>query len=376
MPYSTDDERFIHHYPRPFGEAHHPNTAGVHHPDGSWSDRCYFFAHSPDGDLLVTNGYGNNPNQRSANAYCKVALGDGRHWDFGSGRAITDADHERLQTGPMRWTCVEPLQHWMLELGPNETGIEWELHYVPRAPMWEMLPMKFEQGGRTLLDMYHMKESGRWRGWVQIEGERISVDGFHGGRDRTFGVRVADEIGMWLWLDIGFADRAIQAWLIEGPDGSIRFVDGGFTNIDGTLSKRFVGIDHEIEFDGDRKRPARAVLTFISEDGQRFDVRGESRNQHVNVYYGMPLGHARREKVGDGEYFFHFAWNAADPEQLVSIEDRSVSIDQLMHFELDGMEGVGIFEILQGGEPHHRYVRNWPTMDMTPFRQRAAKDTR
>ena len=119
-------------------------------------------------------------------------------WDFSGGRAITDGDRERLQAGPMRWTCVDPLRHWTLELGPNETGIEWELHYAPRAPMWEMLPMQFALGGRTLLDMYHMKESGTWRGWVRIDGERIAVDGFHGGRDRTFGVRVANEIGFWM----------------------------------------------------------------------------------------------------------------------------------------------------------------------------------
>jgi hypothetical protein len=58
MGYSAADERFTHQWPRPFDE--------VHHPDGSWSDRCYFFVHSPDGELLVTNGYGNNPNQLAA----------------------------------------------------------------------------------------------------------------------------------------------------------------------------------------------------------------------------------------------------------------------------------------------------------------------
>ena len=42
MGYSAADESFTHQLPRPFDE--------VHHPDGSWSDRCYFFAHSPDGD--------------------------------------------------------------------------------------------------------------------------------------------------------------------------------------------------------------------------------------------------------------------------------------------------------------------------------------
>jgi hypothetical protein len=30
----------------------------VHDPDPTWSDRCYFFAASPDGTLLLAAGYG------------------------------------------------------------------------------------------------------------------------------------------------------------------------------------------------------------------------------------------------------------------------------------------------------------------------------
>ena len=94
---------------------------------------------------------------------------------------------------------------------------------------------------------------------MQIDGERISIDGFHGGRDRTFGVRVADEINFWLWLDAGFEDRAIEAWVIESHDGTVQYVDGGITHVDGTLSKRFVKIEHDVEFDGDQQaaRPRR-----------------------------------------------------------------------------------------------------------------------
>src|SRR5438552_18450133 len=101
MGYSAQDEYFVHQLPRPVEE--------VHHPDGSWSDRCYFFAHSPDGSLLLTNGYGNNPNQGSAMGYCKVALADGRHWDLLAGRRLS-GDRADLHAGPMRWTCVEPLK--------------------------------------------------------------------------------------------------------------------------------------------------------------------------------------------------------------------------------------------------------------------------
>jgi hypothetical protein len=299
-------------------------------------------------------------------------MADGRHWDLLASRRITASDQADLRAGPMRWTCLEPLKRWKVELGPNESGIEWEMIYEPRAPMWELLPMQVEVDGRVIVDMYHMKESGRVSGWVQIDGERTSLDGFHGGRDRTFGVRKADEINFWIWLDAGFEDRAIEAWIIEDHDGNVQYVDGGITHTDGTLSKRFVKLEHDIEFDGDRKRPARAVLVFTDEDGQEHRVTAAAPHQDVNVYYGQPLPTLDYHDLGDGEYFLHFPWNSSDAEELEALEEVSMSIDQLMAFDLDGMTGHGIFEILSGSNGPARYP-NWPPMDMTPFRQAASK---
>ena len=190
---------------------------------------------------------------------------------------MTGDDRGDLRAGPMRWTCVEPLKKWRLDVEPNGSGIEWELYYEPTAPMWELLPMKVRgKDGQMLADMYHMKEPGRWSGWVQIDGERISVDGFHGGRDRTFGVRVSDKIDFWLWLDAGFEDHAIEAWIIESLTAqSITSMAGSRTRT-ATLSKRFVKIEHDVEFDGDRKRPARAVLVFTDEDGKTYRVTADA----------------------------------------------------------------------------------------------------
>ncbi len=52
-----------------------------------------------------------------------------------------------------------------------------------------------------------------------------------------------------------FEDRAIEAWVFEAADGTVQYVDGGFTFDDGTQSKRFTKFEHDIQFDGDRKRP-------------------------------------------------------------------------------------------------------------------------
>ena len=361
MGYSAADESFTHQLPRPFDE--------VHHPDNTWSDRCYFFAASPDGDLLLASGYGNNPNTKTGLGYVKVTFADGRHYDLLAGRPVDGGERADVGAGPMRWTCVEPLKKWKLEVEPNNSGIAWELYYEPTAPMWELLPLKVTgKDGRVIADMYHMKEPGKWTGWVEIEGERISVDGFHGGRDRTFGVRVADEIDFWLWLDAGFSDRAIEAWIFETADGTVTYVDGGITHNDGTLSKRFVKIEHDVEFDDDRKRPARAVLVFTDEDGTQYRVTADSPHQHVNAYYGLPMSKCTYEDLGGGAYFIHFLWDSNNRDELVENEDKAMAIDQLMRFDLEGQTGWGIFEILMGGDAYPRYP-NWRPMDMSKFKQ-------
>ena len=361
MGYSAADESFTHQLPTTFDQ--------VHDPDPTWSDRCYFFAASPDGTMLLASGYGNNPNTRTAMGYVKVSLADGRHWDLLSGRPVTGDDRSDVSAGPMRWTCIQPLKKWRLDVEPNASGIAWELYYEPTAPMWELLPMKVrDKDGQQLADMYHMKEPGRWTGWVEIDGQRFSVDGFHGGRDRTFGVRVADKIDFWLWLDAGFEDRAIEAWIIESSDGTVNYVDGGITHTDGTLSKRFVKIEHDVEFDGERKRPARAVLVFTDEDGKTYRVAADTPHQDVNAYYGMPMSHRKYQDLGGGAYFIHFLWDSNDPGQLSETEGKSMAMDQLMRFQLDGDTGWGIFEILMGGQCYARYP-NWTAMDMSAFKQ-------
>jgi hypothetical protein len=270
-------------------------------------------------------------------------------------------DRGDLFAGPLRWTCIEPLKRWKLDLGPNDSNIEWELHYESRAPMWELLPITIRKNGRVIVDMFHIKQPARYTGWVSVEGERISVDGFTGGRDRTFGVRASEEVDFWLWFEAVFEDRAIEAWVWESSDGTVQYVDGGFTFDDGSLSKRFVTFQHDVTFDGDRKRPLHADVVFVDEDGETFRVTAHARHQNVNANYGAGLS---RRQMNDG--LSYYKWNSTDPIDLDELESNLLAIDQLMEFELAGMTGHGIFEILIRGEHYERYPNWGPPPRRTP----------
>jgi hypothetical protein len=344
MPYSAQDEQFTHQLPRPFDE--------VSDSDNHWSDRCYFNLHSPDDTMLIVSGWGNNPNTQMAIGYCKVALADGRHWDIDVYRQCVD-DRGDIHAGPARWTCIEPLERWLLELGPNESGIEWELEYRSVAPLWELLPIQTRKRGRVLTDFTHIKQPGTYTGWVKIDGESISVDGFSGGRDRTFGIRDADNIDFWIWFEAVFEDRAIEAWVIEAADGTVLYVDGGFTFNDGRQSKRFIKFEHEVTFDDSRKRPTHADVVFTDEDGERFHLTADARHGHTTAYYGHGLS---RRQSGDGHSAY--VWNGNEAADLAEVEGNTISLDQLMEFKVNGMTGHGIFELFVWGDRYLRYP-NW-----------------
>ena len=149
----------------------------------------------------------------------------------------------------------------------------------------------------------------------------------------------------WLWFEAGFDDRAIEAW-VERP-GCVWYVDGGITFEDGSLSKRFVKFAHDVTFDGDRRRPPAEVYT--DEDGREY--RG-ARSHRIStsprttapdcpaaVRRRLPVLRVERERR-----------RRAHGDR---VEDGVA--DQLMRFEMDGMTGMGIFELLVGGDRYPRH---------------------
>ena len=80
------------------------------------------------------------------------------------------------------------------------------------------------------------------------------------------------------------------------------------------------------------------------------------------------MAHCQYEDLGGGEYFIHFLWDSNNPEQLAETEGKSMALDQLMRFQLDGQTGWGVFEFLMGGQGYRRYP-NWAAMDMSSFKQ-------
>ena len=270
MPYRAWDEYFVHQLPRTFDE--------VNDSEPSWSDRCYFNLHAPGRlDADRRSGYGNNPNKQRAHGYAKVALADGRHWDIDVYRQCSD-DRGDLYAGPLRWTCVEPLQRWQLELGPNEAGIEWELHVPVARRCGSCYRSASASTAAPSPTCTHIKQPARYTGWVSDRrraGSRSTASPA-GATARSACARRKK------WTS-GSGSRPASTiarsrhGCSKSADGTVHYVDGGFTFEDGTISKRFVTFEHEVTFDGDRKRPLHADIVFTDEDGEALRGRGDLR---------------------------------------------------------------------------------------------------
>ena len=79
-------------------------------------------------------------------------------------------------------------------------------------------------------------------------------------------------------------------------------------------------------------------------------MTADSPHPDVGVFYGTSLP---RRQQGDKVSFS--AWNSTDAADLAEVESGALAIDQLMRYEMDGMSGSGIFELLVRGDHYQRY---------------------
>ena len=248
MAYSAADESFTHQLPVTFDQ--------VHDPDPTWSDRCYFFAASPDGSLLLASGYGNNPNTGTGMGYVKVSMADGRHWDLLAGRPVTGTTAGSSR--PDR--CAGRVSNRSKEVAPGcrTQRIGHRLGAVLRADRPDVGTAADEgarRDGEMLADMYPHEGA---RTLDRLGGDRRRAHQRRRLSRRTrphLRVRVADKIDFWLWLDAGFGDCAIGPGSSDLPMGQRCTSTAGSP----TMTERCRAvrqIEHDVEFDGDRKRPA------------------------------------------------------------------------------------------------------------------------
>lgn len=109
-------------------------------------------------------------------------------------------------------------------------------------------------------------------------------------------------------------------------------------------------------FDGDRRVAVGADCIFVDADAKTYHLTGSAEHLDTMVYY-VPLHPGRTQADG----YSHYAWDGTDLDHLAEVESNTISSDQAMRYECDGMIGHGIFELFVAGHRYPRYP-NWGTV--------------
>ena len=231
--------------------------------DINFYDRYFFNGYNRAGStatpLYFGVAMGLYPNRHVSDAAFSVVRGDEQISVFASGRAPLDRSLA-TRVGPIHVEIVEPLRIIDVHVEAPEQGLRAELRLTSRSAAIEE-PHFFQRvGTRTLFDYTRLTQFGTWNGWIEIDGERTTIDSadFCGSRDRSWGTRPVGEpapsgapVGepqfFWLWAPVNFETLATHFDVNEYGDGR-RWHEVGAIAADGGEAVMMRSVDYRIEW--------------------------------------------------------------------------------------------------------------------------------
>jgi hypothetical protein len=275
-------------------------------PDLNHYDRYFFNGYTsadstPDRALFFALAMGLYPNRNVADAAFSVVRGGVQASVFASRRAPLDR-REATDIGPIRVDVVDPLHRLRVTVDAPEQGLRAELEFQRRSPPVEEPQFLLRIGTRTAMDSTRMTQFGRWRGWVEVDGERIDVspDEVAGSRDRSWGVRPVGERStagapgaapqyFWLWAPVNFTSFATHFDVNDFADGR-RWHEFGCVVPDGGEPHVVRTVDWRIEWRPGTRWAQRFEYDLIDWDDGVSTVRLEPLYEfHMSgIGYGHP----------------------------------------------------------------------------------------
>lgn len=308
--------------------------ARVGQSDRSWTEKVCAMAAAKDGSLQVSFGLGKYPNRNVMDAYAGVSRGV-EQWTVRASREL-GPDPETSAVGPLTYEVVEPLREVRFALAPSDVlpvSFEWYLK-SPLPPGIEAREVHVSRDRyRIDADIIRYHQSGTARGWVEVDGERVSIDDreWVSTRDHSWGLRY--QVGAPL-PDIAPVVRppgtaAYVLWCplyCERPDGTTyglhlyyqRFefgdwsrvtFEGGVEHPDGRREP-FTAAEPDLRFDDRTRRLLGGSVTCTTRDGRARELRfapvGETGFHLATGLYGgfeeQFHGQWRGRLLTDGEH--------------------------------------------------------------------------
>ena len=186
--------------------------------DRNFYDRYFFNGYAADGEAFFAVAFGVYPHLNIADAHFSFIRGTTQHCLHAS--RLLAMERMDLSVGPIHIEVIEPLRQLRVIVALHD-GIAADLTFTGRSFPVEEPRFTRRLGPRAFMDYTRMTQNGHWRGWVEIDGLRQSVDGHCGTRDRSWGIRpigardpqpVVPEAPpqfYWLWSPVNLAERSL-----------------------------------------------------------------------------------------------------------------------------------------------------------------------
>jgi len=320
------------------------DTAGL--PE-RFFDRFMFNMHPTDTTApAVITGFGVYPARGGADGYVIATVGrEQRNLRF-------TATAERVRTdgaGPLRFDVLEPHRQWRLRMAPNDISVEFDVTWCARTAPWiDGVTVANRAGDATAFE--HLFQSGRYTGWLRIDGIEHRVDGWYGQRDRSRGVRnMAGGQGLHLWLQAQFPAFCVGLLLVESRSHERLLITGAVMHENGNLDA-VREVRHDLTFDtGLDLSAAELEIETVSGEMLRLHADGSAGGGYMA---GGGYGRSHRvpvhsEHVESDRYPLD---GTVTPRSLVT-----ALTDRVCVFSTPELTGTGILEFAVTRSPDYRY---------------------
>lgn len=155
--------------------------------DRNFYDRYFFNGLSPDGETFFAIAFGVYPQLNVADAHVCFVRDGVQHCLHAS--RLLDMERMALEVGPIRIQVLEPLRRLRVTVAPTD-GLAAQLDFTGRAFPIEEPRFTRRTGPRAFMDYTRMTQNGRYKGWIEVDGQRTALQpGTVGTRDRSWGIR-------------------------------------------------------------------------------------------------------------------------------------------------------------------------------------------
>lgn len=196
--------------------------------DRNFYDRYFFNAYAPDGSTFMAAAFGVYPALNVADAHVAIVK-DGKEYCLHASRVL-GMERMDISVGPIAIDILEPLQRLKLTVAKAE-GIAGEVIFEGRSFPIEEPRFVRRVGPRLFMDYTRLTQNVRVSGWLEVDGQRIELNGWVGTRDRSWGIRPVGAADpqptpgagipqfFWQWTPVNFEDRSVFFHINADADG-------------------------------------------------------------------------------------------------------------------------------------------------------------